>query len=210
MSNNSNIYIHNNLNNMSGSDSSDYFYEGSGSGSGKDENHSNLLILLLGLTPSMLCSLGCLLIFFSNIYDKLYKNCNNYKQKYNVWKKSKNAEVLNEKLSNSFITKLNNINYSKIDKKEKLDCSICLIPIHLEKFKLKKKKLVFLECSHIYHKDCLQLWVNTQIKTKIYKPNCPMCRTIIIDYSKKDYTTINYNSDGSDNSNTSVDSFWNN
>ena len=97
------------------------------------------------------------------------------------------------------------LQYSKIDKKEKLDCSICIEPIHLEKFKLKKNDLVFLECGHVYHKKCLQSWVKSQIKN-IDKPNCPMCRTMIVDYSKKDY--INYDSDHSINSDYSYGSEW--
>ena len=103
-----------------------------------------------------------------------------------------NAPIFNGTLSAKYIT-----NHSKIDKKEQLDCSICLEPINLEKFKLKKNDLVFLECGHVYHKDCLQSWVKSQIKN-IDKPNCPMCRTMIVDYCKKDYKVINYDSDNSD------------
>ena len=86
-----------------------------------------------------------------------------------------------------------------------VECSICLEPINLEKFKLKKNDLVFLECGHVYHKDCLQSWVKSQIKN-IDKPKCPMCRTMIVDYCKKDY--INYDSDNSVNSDRSYGSEW--
>lgn len=100
-----------------------------------------------------------------------------------------NAPIFNGTLSAKYITKLNTNNHSKIDKTEKLDCSICIEPIHLEKFKLKKNDLVFLECCHVYHKKCLQSWVKSQIKN-IDKPNCPMCRTMIVDYSKKNIHLI--------------------
>ena len=148
-----------------------------------------------------------MIVCFINIYYELIKKYIDYKWKYKLWKASKNAPIFNGTLSSKYITTLNTNNHSKIDKKEKLDCSICLEPINLEKFKLKKNDLVFLECGHVYHKDCLQSWVKSQIKN-IDKPNCPMCRTMIVDYCKKEYTFTNYDSDHSINSDYSYGSEW--
>lgn len=188
------IPFYNELTNFSGSD----IVEGSGY-EDDDDKANSLIFLLLPLSPLLLSALACVIVCFINIYYELIKKYIDYKWKYKLWVESKNAPIFNGTLSSKYITTLNTNNHSKIDKKEKLDCSICLEPIHLEKFKLKKNDLVFLECGHVYHKKCLQSWIKSQIKN-IDKPNCPMCRTMIVDYCKKDYTVINYDSDSSDNS----------
>ena len=134
---------------------------GSGSSSGYNaftndndeiEYHNPLVFLLLPLSPILLVGLVLLLSFFRILYNELCKKCKkckNYKWTYDVWKESKNAPIFNGTLSSKYITTLNTNNHSKIDKKELLDCSICLEPINLEKFKLKKNDLVFLECGHV-------------------------------------------------------------
>ena len=183
----------------------------SGSGSGyndfTNEYHNPLVFLLLPLAPVILLVVGFILFVCGNIRVELYKKCRTYKWKYDVWKESKNAPIFNGTLSNKYITTLNTKNHSNIDKKEKLDCSICLEPINLEKFKLKKNDLVFLECGHVYHKDCLQSWVKSQIKN-IDKPNCPMCRTMIVNCYKKEYKFTNYDSVNSVNSDYSYGTEW--
>ena len=190
------IPFYNELTNFSGSD----IVEGSGYEDDDDEvNATSLVYILIPLSPLLLVVVAFVIICFSNLYYELVKKCKSYMWKYEVWKSSKNEPIFNGKLSAKYITRLNTNNHSKIDKKEQLDCSICLEPINLEKFKLKKNDLVFLECGHVYHKDCLQSWVKSQIKN-IDKPNCPMCRTMIVDYCKTDYTVINYDSDHSVNS----------
>ena len=191
------------------------YYSGSGSdyngytndNDNEDGKYNSLLFLLLPLSPLLLVGLAFIICIIVKLYDELYKKCKNYQWKYDVWKESKNAPIFNGTLSSKYITTLNTKNHSKIDKKEQLDCSICIEPINLEKFKLKKNDLVFLKCGHVYHKDCLQSWVKAQIKN-IDKPNCPMCRTMIIDYCKKDYTFTNYDSDHSVNSDYSYGSEW--
>ena len=184
---------------------------GGGSGSGyndfTNEYHNPLVFLLLPLAPVILLVVGLLIAFFRILYDELCKKCISYKWKYDVWVESKNAPIFNGILSAKYINTLNTNNHSKIDKKEQLDCSICIEPINLEKFKLKKNDLVFLECGHVYHKGCLQSWVKSQIKN-IDKPNCPMCRTMIVDYCKKKYTFTNYHSDHSISSDNSYGSEW--
>ena len=208
------ISIYNELTNFSGSGSGSGSYidefvynDGNSDDDDYDSNANSLLFLLIPLGPVIIAVIGFMFVCFSDIRDELYKKCKNYKWKYDVWVESKNAPIFNGTLSSKYITTLNTNNHSKIDKKEQLDCSICLEPINLEKFKLKKNDLVFLECGHVYHKGCLQSWVKSQIKN-IDKPNCPMCRTMIVDYFKKEYTFTNYDSDNSVNSDYSYGSEW--
>ena len=184
------IPFYNELTNFSGTGISG----GSGYEDDDEVNATSLVYILIPLSPLLLVVVAFVIICFSNLYYELVKKCKSYMWKYEVWNSSKNEPIFNGKLSAKYITTLNTKNHSKIDKKEQLDCSICIEPIHLEKFKLKKNDLVFLECGHVYHKDCLQSWVKSQIKN-IDKPNCPMCRKMIVDYCKKDY--INYDSDSS-------------
>ena len=49
------------------------------------------------------------------------------------------------------------------------DCPICL-----EKYK-EKDKCVRLNCSHIFHKRCLNQWLKNRID-KSEELNCPLCR----------------------------------
>ena len=207
------ISFYNDLSNFSGLGSG-YYISGSyidefvyndGNSDDDDSNSNSLLFLLIPLSPLILLFIVMMCINSCNLYDFLCEKCKKYKNKFKVWVESKNAPIFNGILSAKYITTLNTNNHSKIDKKEQLDCSICLEPIQLEKFKLKKNDLVFLECGHVYHKECLQSWVKAQIKN-IDKPNSPLCRTIIVNYSKKNY--INYDSDYSVNSDYSYGSDW--
>lgn len=56
-----------------------------------------------------------------------------------------------------------NIVDPKIMNKETV-CSICL-----EDFD-ETKEIVFLDCNHIYHSDCIIEWINKD-------PSCPLCRS---------------------------------
>lgn len=47
------------------------------------------------------------------------------------------------------------------------ECSICL------ECYVKKDKIVNLECDHIFHKECIKLWLNKN-------NSCPQCRENII------------------------------
>ena len=55
-------------------------------------------------------------------------------------------------------------------------CSICLTDIE------RKHKECVLKCTHIYHIQCIELWIQTQ-------NTCPICREVIpIHYIKKQCT----------------------
>jgi len=99
------------------------------------------------------------------------------------------------KLSKTCINGLNKSNIDKVNVQDILECSICIEKIELEKYKIKKNNLVFLNCSHVYHTKCIQSWVKTQIN-QINKPNCPLCRDIIINIENKIYSDTE--SDNSD------------
>lgn len=92
------------------------------------------------------------IVFFISCYpsvhlviNKCYKDC---KDKYKFYK-------LN-------IRKINSADNLLLD-----ECSICL-----EKYQ-KKDKIVNLDCNHVFHKDCLNLWLNKH-------NSCPQCRENII------------------------------
>lgn len=58
---------------------------------------------------------------------------------------------------------LNHIQYEKIEKTHQKKCSICL-----EEYK-KKDNVNLLKCNHIFHNNCLKMW--------LYNNNtCPLCR----------------------------------
>jgi hypothetical protein len=51
------------------------------------------------------------------------------------------------------------------------ECSICLENI-LPTATLAQEKRTQLDCSHIFHKECIGAWVNRQ-------HNCPLCRAVV-------------------------------
>ena len=61
-----------------------------------------------------------------------------------------------------------NINENLIQENLSEQCSICL-----ELF-IKNEKLIQLECSHKFHKKCIQTWFSSNKEN-----NCPLCRIII-------------------------------
>lgn len=94
--------------------------------------------------------ISILLIFscFMPIYH-CFKLCNIYEYYKTIFRTSSLTEVLIEDLSD--------------------DCSICL-----EKYK-KNDKCIKLNCSHIFHKKCLNEWFKNRID-KSEDLNCPLCR----------------------------------
>ena len=77
-----------------------------------------------------------------------------------------------------------------------MECSICFEEINLEEFKHKKTDLIFLNCSHVYHTNCLQSWVKTRLDDFI-NPDCPYCRGEIIDFKQFQNGKISFDSDSS-------------
>jgi len=92
------------------------------------------------------------ILIFSSCFMPIYycfKVCNIYKYCKTKIRTSSLTEILIEDLSEN--------------------CSICL-----EKYK-KNEKCIRLNCSHIFHKQCLNEWFKNKIN-KSEELNCPLCR----------------------------------
>jgi hypothetical protein len=186
----------------SGTFGSGTFESRSGSG-GENKSCDDQLIILIVLAPFLLIFLGCCSLFLLSIIEIII---NNIKDKIHIFKTkycNKNSQIINGKLNKKIIKTLNINNHENVDKTTSLDCSICIEQINLETFKLKSNKLIFLNCNHVFHTECMQQWVKSQVK-QINKPTCPLCRDIIINIEQP--KCINYSSDDSD---ASEASYWN-
>ena len=145
------------------------------------ESISPLYYLLIPLSP-LIVGLLIIVIFIATI---MYHILRKYIwEKYNKFKTYLNTHnnIKNNKLTNTFIKKLND-NYKK-DVNKTYKCSICIDEINNE------HNIVFLKCGHAYHKQCLNNWVKTKVKNT-QDPDCPMCRDVIIKIPK----IISYDSD---------------
>jgi hypothetical protein len=191
-------------NDMSGNDMSNLSGSGNDmndSGSGSGNCNGSWVVIIIFMAPFIL---GLFICFVNNSYNIINYTKNKIIKKCRSIRESKNNPIVKQKLNKKFITTLNTENHTKINKTDELECSICIEPIELDKFKLTKNKLVFLNCGHVYHTPCIQGWVKSQIK-QINKPNCPLCRDIIVNYSEN-VKTVTYDSDASD---ASEASYWN-
>ena len=122
------------------------------------------------------------------------------KNKINVYRKSFNSPIVNNKLNKKYIKKLNNDNKQNIDNTNQ--CPICFKDINI------KDKILVLDCGHPFCINCAQDWVKTKVSNG-QTPDCPMCRSNIIRESdiKKDFVVINLDYD-SDSSNVSLFEFY--
>ena len=191
---------------LSGSGSSD-LNTFSGSGTTKYSNDSsNWWVVIIVTCPFTIIFITYFILnFILNFYNLINSTKKKIINKCKAMNESKNNPIIKNKLNKKFINILNTENHKKINTTDELDCSICIEKIELHKFQLAQNKLVFLNCGHVYHTQCLQTWVKSQIKL-INKPNCPLCRDIIVNYSEKDESVTTYDSDSSD---ASVASYWN-
>lgn len=161
--------------------------ESSGSGSfeySEIEYISPLYYMLIPFSP-FICILLIIVIFIATIVYQILRKyiC----EKYNKLKTYLNTtnDIENNKLTNTFIKKLNN-NYIKKYAPKTYECSICIDEIN------NKNDIVFLKCAHAYHKKCLNNWVQTKVHNT-QNPDCPTCRTVIIEIPN----IISYESDAS-------------
>ena len=140
-----------------------------------------------------------ILCIVTNIIDPAYKYYTKIKYKLNSKIEERKLPIKNSKLNPIFIKNLNIKNLKNVDEKKTLECTICLDEIDLEKYKKKKIKLIFLDCSHVFHTQCLQPWIKSKVLNTT-APNCPLCRQCIVDI--KEIKVVNYsysyNSDYSD------------
>jgi hypothetical protein len=138
-----------------------------------------------------------------NLRLKINNFCKKIKNFFNFMKCNKieehnfinNLPIVDSKLNPVFINDLYNHNEEKVKEKESLECTICLDTICLEDYEKTKSQLVFLNCIHVFHTECIQPWVKSQVQT-ISVPNCPTCRRQIANIPETKIT-ITYDSDDS-------------
>jgi hypothetical protein len=185
------------------------FQEISGSGEDIEENvyRYNRWVICLAFSPLLLTAFALCMVLFYNILDKISLNIKdkislNIKDKISLNIKDKiktyyyncknPTPIINGKLSKHFMKQLNSKNSEK--NSEIVECSICL-----EIIKSCEKKVLYLNCSHKFHRKCLQGWIKSQ--TSVYiNPTCPLDRSVIIEIPKTIYNSdsdsgISYNSD---------------
>ena len=132
-------------------------------------------LIIGGLVFLLLCLREFIYLIIESVNDKIE----------HVKKYLNNTEIIvNNKLSNKYIKKLNTKNKDCcID----TTCLICLDNINNDG--------VTLNCKHHFHKGCLQQWVKQQI-LDVNNPSCPTCRTVVIEMSdKEEYSSQSDTSD---------------
>lgn len=59
-----------------------------------------------------------------------------------------------------------------------IQCTICLEKIKGNLFK--RSDFVVLQCTHLFHSDCIQSWVESEME-RGYTAKCPICRSNIVE-----------------------------
>lgn len=124
-----------------------------------------------------LCIVGYLIAFRC---ERIFGCKKKYKELFNI---GPILPIKNDKLSKRYINKMKSINKTNFiehyNKSTDLDmtCGICM-----ENMKIKRQKIIYLNCGHIFHDNCIQSWVKTNIQNGEI-PSCPKCRFCIIDNS---------------------------
>jgi len=79
----------------------------------------------------------------------------------------KENKKYNDELAGEILTEAKDTNHLNEKTLESLgDCSICLKSMYCN-------DLVKTECGHLFHKDCLKIWLDK-------KDTCPLCRATIV------------------------------
>ena len=170
-------------------------FSDSGSGSFNEEKKSFYYGILFAISPLIFVGLLFILVLFTfNVYYPLKDYIINLKHKYQRKQTEKKLPIYNCRINTFYIKELNKSNFKRVkNQKKNLECSICCEEIDIEKFKHKKADLIFLNCSHVYHTNCLQSWVKTRVNDFI-KPDCPYCRGEIIEFKPYQNNKISYDS----------------
>jgi len=58
------------------------------------------------------------------------------------------------------------------------ECAICFDLIKPELFTPPAVVLTMLKCKHVFHKECIDVWIAT-FKTNKQDITCPMCRVVV-------------------------------
>ena len=153
-----------------------------------NESSYSKFVILLPFSPLIF---AIIILFLGICYINIEYELNKLKLFFKCKNCFTNKQLVNNQLSNKFINKLNKKNKCPI-KENNLECSICFEAI-IEN----SKENIYLQCNHIFHKDCVQEWVKSQININC-DINCPLCRDTIINIPKNNYvdtTNHNYSSD---------------
>ena len=121
-----------------------------------DDDYNTMPILFNVLCNFLFCI--CLIELFRNCYIR-------YKYNQTIY----HDPLLIENDNNSY-------NYNKIIIKENFDndnCSICLENLYSEENLESNNDIIELKCKHMFHKKCLDPWVNEHKK-------CPLCKCDIL------------------------------
>lgn len=98
--------------------------------------------------------------------EKKIHDFNSCEECQNIWDMNTNFKQRNDIILINTCNKC--IMFNHLNKKTLIpdgECSICLKDIFCN-------NMIKTECNHIFHKDCLNIWLNE-------KKNCPMCRRLI-------------------------------
>ena len=137
----------NGINLESGSGSGNNLEYGSGSNQDSDYDGHGLIVLLV-MGPFLIGLLSLILLtIYENICEPIYKWL---KKMMDKCRESRKPQLIHKgKLSKTCINGLNKSNIDKVNVQDILECSICIEQIELEKYKIKKNNLVFLNCSQV-------------------------------------------------------------
>ena len=168
----------------------------------KDDYQKQSYVFMIAFLPLYFVGLFFIVIFYIEcIYFPIKKIIINCKYKYMTYCEKKIPTLIdNNGFTEHFIDKL------KKNKQPKngniytpITCAICILDITEEEYY--SNDSIELDCHHSYHKDCVTQWILYQsLKNNI--PNCPQCRTNVINKNNISRVVINvdYDSDSSDTS----------
>ena len=73
-------------------------------------------------------------------------------------------------INSSFNDEIPIIKFNKVSERLSENCCICLDPLD--------KKITMVNCKHIFHKKCINKWINESYKNN-NKLKCPLCNNIL-------------------------------
>ena len=166
----------------------------------KDDYQKQSYVFMIAFLPLYFVGLFFIVIFYIEcIYFPIKKIIINCKYKYITYYEKKIPTLIdNNGFTEHFIHKL------KKNKKLKngniytpITCAICFLDITEKEYY--SNDSIELDCYHSYHKDCISQWVLNQ-SSKNNIPNCPICRSPVINDMSYVVINVDYDSDSSDTS----------
>jgi len=168
----------------------------------KDDYQKQSYVFMIAFLPLYFVGLFFIVIFYIEcIYFPIKKIIINCKYKCMTYCEKKIPTLIdNNGFTEHFIEKLKkNKQLKNGNIYTPIMCAICILDITKEEYY--SNDSIELDCHHSYHKDCVTQWIlNQSLKNNI--PNCPLCRTNVINKNDISRVVINvdYDSDSSDTS----------